>query len=98
MVVTILEGTIADGREHALIAAYEQARAGPVPRGLVRSELLRDAREPQRWRIQTHWDSWQSLEAMRSSGTPAGVLMFRAADAEPSLTVLNVVASIGDAS
>ena len=35
-----------------------------------------------------------ALDAMRQTGTPAGVLMFRAAGAEPTLTVFDVVASI----
>jgi hypothetical protein len=75
----------------ALQAAYDAAATGTLPPGLVRSELVRDARNATRWRIQTWWTSRDALEAMRSTGTPAGVLMFRAAGAEPVLAVFDVV-------
>jgi hypothetical protein len=42
------------------------------------------------WRIETLWESRQALDAMRGTGTPRGVQIFRAAGAEPSLTVLDV--------
>lgn len=93
MVLTVLEAHVAEGREHALTVAYDAATARPLPPGLVRSELLRDARDPQRWRIQTHWASREALEAMRAAGTPEGILMFRAAGAEPVLSVFEVVAA-----
>jgi quinol monooxygenase YgiN len=95
MMVTILEARVDAGKESALQAAYAAALASGVrPPGLVRSELSRDARDPSRWRIQTWWVSRQALEAMRSAGTPAGILMFRAAGAEPSVSVFEVVAEL----
>jgi len=40
----------------------------------------------------TIWESREALDAMRQSGkTPRGALMFRAAVAEPSLSVLEVL-------
>jgi len=94
MMLTVLEAHIPEGREHALTAAYDAAAVRPLPPGLVRSELLRDARDPQRWRIQTHWASREALEAMRTAGTPEGILMFRAAGAEPVLSVFAIVAEL----
>lgn len=94
MLLTILEAQVPAGQEAALQAAYA-AKAGELPPGLVRSDLLRDSRDATRWRIQTWWASREALDAMRSAGTPAGVLMFRAAGAEPTLTIFDVVASIG---
>jgi len=91
MVLTILEAQLLPGHEVALRAAYEAAAARGFPAGLVRSELLCDARDATRWRIQTWWTSRATLEAMRSTGTPAGVLMFRAAGAEPALSIFDVV-------
>lgn len=93
MVLTILEAQLRPGQESALQAAYA-AVGGELPTGLVRSELLRDAHDATRWRIQTVWTSREALDAMRSAGTPAGVLMFRAAGAEPSLSVFDVVDAI----
>lgn len=91
MILTILEAELSAGAEPALQAAYAAAGAEPLPPGLVRTELLRDARAAARWRIQTWWASRDALEAMRRAGTPAGVRMFRAAGAEPTLAIFEVV-------
>ena len=93
MIVTILEANLEPGREPDLEAAYASAvSSGDRPQGLVRSELTRDAFDAQRWRIQTWWRSREELQAMRASGTPpAGILMFRAAGAEPKTSVFEVV-------
>jgi quinol monooxygenase YgiN len=90
MVLTVLEAKVVPGQETALQAAYDAA-AAELPPGLVRSELLRDARDATRWRIQTWWANRAALEAMRSTGTPAGVLMFRAAGAEPTFALFEVM-------
>jgi heme-degrading monooxygenase HmoA len=91
MILTVLEAQVpAEGAE-ALRAAYAAAGAEALPPGLVRTELLHDARDAGRWRIQTWWASREALDAMRSAGTPAGVLMFRAAGAEPTLSIFEVV-------
>jgi heme-degrading monooxygenase HmoA len=57
MVLTVLEASIPLGQEVPLQSAYEAAAAGELPPGLARSELLRDSRDPTRWRIQTWWAS-----------------------------------------
>jgi quinol monooxygenase YgiN len=94
MVLTVLEAHVPLGQEAALQAAYDAAAAGPLPSGLVRSELVRDSRDATRWRIQTWWADRAALEAMRSQGTPAGVLMFRAAGVEPALAIFDIVGRI----
>lgn len=94
MVLTILEASIPPGKEAALHAAYQAAAAQALPAGLVRTELLRDLQDASRWRIQTWWENRGVLETMRKAGTPAGVLMFRAAGAEPSLSIFEVVSAI----
>lgn len=94
MVLTVLEASVPAGSEPALQAAYESAANTALPKGLVRTELVRDLRDPTRWRIQTWWTSREALDAMRSEGTPAGVLMFRAAGAEPALSIFDVVSTI----
>lgn len=91
MVVTVLEAIVPAGQEAALQSAYQAAGSTALPQGLVRTELLRDARDSSRWRIQTAWESREALEKMRNAGTPAGVLMFRAAGAEPALSIFDVV-------
>jgi len=93
MILTVLEAKVEPGRESELRAAYESAGT-KLPPGLVRSELLRDDRDTTRWRIQTLWENRAALDAMRSAGTPPGVLMFRAAGAEPVLAVFGVMSTL----
>ena len=92
MVLTVLEAHVPQAREAELQAAYRAAAHDSLPPGLVRSALLRAASDPTLWRIETLWESREALEAMRGSGTPRGVQIFRAAGAEPMLSVLEVVA------
>jgi hypothetical protein len=94
MLVTVLEARVPAGREDDLRGAFVAEGETPLPEGLVRSALLHDVRDPARWRIETVWASRAALDAMRSAGTPAGVLMFRAAGAEPELSVLEVASTI----
>ena len=93
MVLTILEATVQPDRAAALQAAFRSA-AGDVPPGFIRSHLVSSAADPALWRIETLWTSRDALAAMRQGGTPAGVLMFRAAGAEPSLSIYDVAATI----
>lgn len=94
MILTVLEGTVAVGRAADLEAAF-RAAAGQAPPGLLRTHLLCASTDQTRWRIETLWQSRAVLDAMRqSTSTPAGVLMFRAAGAEPTLTIFEVIATI----
>jgi heme-degrading monooxygenase HmoA len=93
MVLTILEAAVTPDRTADLESAF-RAAAGDVPPGFVRSHLVASAADPTRWRIETLWTSRDALAAMREAGTPAGVLMFRAAGAEPSLNLYDVAATI----
>jgi len=94
MVLTILEATVSPDRTADLEFAF-RAAAGQVPPGLVRSHLICATSDRTRWRIETLWQSRAALDAMRQTGaTPAGVLMFRAAGAEPALSVFDVSATI----
>jgi heme-degrading monooxygenase HmoA len=94
MVLTILEARVAPERAADLRAAFAAAGARSTPPGLLRSDLLQSAAEPGVWRIQTLWESRETLQAMRRAGTPEGVLMFRAAGAEATLSIFEVAATI----
>jgi Antibiotic biosynthesis monooxygenase len=91
MIMTVLEAQVPPDRASSLLDAYTSAGEKPLPPGLVRTELLHDARDAARWRIPTWWTSREALEVMRAAGTPAGILMFRAAGAEPTVGVFDVV-------
>jgi hypothetical protein len=93
MVLTILEATVPSDRAADLQAAFRRA-AGEVPPGFIRSHLVSASTDPTRWRIETLWTGRDALAAMRQAATPAGVLMFRAAGAEPSLSIYDVAATI----
>lgn len=78
-------------RQADLHAAYRDAASDAIPPGLVRSQLLQDAGDPTHWRIETIWESFEALMAMRGTGTPRGILMFRAAGVEPTHSAFRVV-------
>ncbi len=93
MVLTILEATVAPERAPDLQAAFRRASA-QLPAGLIRSHLLTSGADPTRWRIETLWTGRDALAAMRQAGTPAGILMFRAAGAEPSVSLYEVTSTV----
>lgn len=90
-VLTVLDAHVPPDRHADLRAAYRAAAAEAFPPGLIRSSLLQATTDPTRWRIETLWESRERLAAMRGAGTPRGVLIFRAAGAEPALTILDVL-------
>ena len=90
MILTVLEAHVDPARHGQLHAAYGDAAHDPMPPGLVRSTLSHAADDHNRWRIETLWESREALEAMRSAGTPRGILMFRAAGAEPTFSAFVV--------
>ena len=95
MVMTILEGKVAEEHWEALEKAYEEGSHFEEP-GLVQSFLIHNARESDLWRILTLWSSCEALEVMRrSKETPRGILIFRQAHTEPVLSIYDVVEQIG---
>ena len=92
MVITVLEATVNAEKWAMLEAAYRAALQEQTP-GLVQTFLLHSSAEPTRWQIVTVWKDRAALNAMRQSGeTPRGVVIFRAAGAEPTLTIFDVTA------
>ena len=93
MVVTVLEARVAPEKTAVLQEVYQQA-IGQLEEGIVQTFLLRSSKDAESWQIVTIWQSREALEAMRRTGvTPRGVLIFRAAEADPNLMVFEVVAS-----
>lgn len=92
MVLTLLEANVEPENWKTLEAEYTSATQH-LDAGIVRTVLLQSKRETNSWQILTVWESQEILNAMRQSGeTPRGVLIFRAAKAEPSLAIFDVVA------
>jgi heme-degrading monooxygenase HmoA len=89
-VLTVVSAAVGeDGRER-LIGGFRELLKGPVPDGLLRTELLRGPGD--RWRIQTLWRDREALETMRSGAEPpAAPALFRRVGGEPSLEIWEVV-------
>ena len=65
--------------------AVKAKQLAPMP---LQSFLLQMKEDPKLWRIVTVWESMEVLQKMRSSGeTPAGILVFREASAESTLSI-----------
>ena len=95
MVMTILEARVATENWEALLRAYQAGTAAQRPPQLTQTFLTQSAADHSIWRIISFWNNREGLEEMRrTAGTPAGVLMFRAAGAEPALSVYDVVDSL----
>ncbi len=92
MVITILEALVAEDKAAVLQDTYQRA-VEHLDAGIVQTLLLRGMKDTSIWQIVTMWESRAALDAMRQTGeTPRGVLIFRAANAEPVLTIYDVVA------
>ena len=91
-IATVLEAHVPLERQGDLQSAYREAASETYPPGLVRSVLLQDNGDPTLWRIETVWESFEALASMRAAGVPPkGILMFRAAGVEPTLSAFRVV-------
>jgi|GEM_PF-1615956 len=71
-VMTVVDATVDQEREHDLLDGFRDLIAGPKPDGLLRSELLRGPEGL--WRIQTTWRDRDALVAMRKAGRPPAAL------------------------
>ncbi len=92
MVITVLEAQVAPEKASLLEATYKEA-IEHLDAGIVQTCLIQNSKDTTTWQIVTYWESREALDAMRQTGeTPRGVLIFRAADAEPQLTVFKVAA------
>ena len=92
MVITILEARVAADKSAALEQAFREAITQLDP-GITQTFLLHSPTDPDLWRIATVWRDRQALDAMRRSPEPPrGILIFRAAGAEPVLSIWDVAA------
>ena len=94
MTITMLEARVEKANWPALKQAY-RIRAERSEAGLVQSFLIQDVKAVDEWRIITIWSSEEALKEMRRTvETPQGVLIFREAGAEPTLSIFNVIEQI----
>lgn len=95
MILTVLEARVPQLRAASLQSAYAALASRPLPPGLVSSRLERGVTDAELWRLETVWRDRQTLDNMRAQGTPAGVVLFRDAGSEPSLSIFEIVETIG---
>ena len=90
-IVTILEASVSEEKWGNLRNAYRAVKAkrpAPMP---LQSFLVQMKENPSLWRIITVWESMEILQKMKNSGgIPAGVLIFRHAGGEPTLSIFEV--------
>ncbi len=92
MVITVLEAHVEAEKASMLQDAYTKG-LHDLPPQMIQTFLLQSTADKTLWQIISVWKSREALEEMRNSGeTPAGVVMFRTAGAEPKLTIFAVPA------
>lgn len=92
MVMTVLEARVAPHRAAILQQAFENRRQ-MLPPQMEQVYLVQSMSDPELWRIVALWRSEAELEQYRQGvETPGGILMFREAGVEPTLSVFKVAA------
>lgn len=96
MIVTMLEGRVAENRAPVLVDEYRKV-GEELPPFILETFLLHTAGS-ELWRIVTVWESRKALEEYRATvDMPEGIRMFKAAGVEPSLKVFEVAAHASQA-
>jgi hypothetical protein len=91
MIVTSLEAHVAPDKQDLLQEAFKKQLAGKLA-GAKEAVLTRSANDPNLWRLMGFWESREIFESYRRSvPVPAGFLVFRAAGAEPTLNMFEIV-------
>lgn len=94
-VITILEATdIPQDKWITLQETYAKLGSTSKMRP-SQSFLVQNKDNPKLWRIISVWESMEVIQKMRASGeTPTGILIFRKAGVEPSLSIFEVKESL----
>jgi len=91
MIMTSLEAQVDPARQASLKQALEKQLLNRMP-GLIEAVLTRSAEDPNRWRLMGFWESREAFENYRRSvDVVAGLQIFRAAGAEPTFDLFDVV-------
>jgi hypothetical protein len=91
MILTQLEGAVARENWASLKGAFEKALQH-VPAAILQTYLIHEDSDSNIWRILTIWHSRHALQDyQQSTETPEGVLIFREAGTEPTLSVYAVI-------
>lgn len=91
MVMTMLEAHVEPGKWATLEAKYREVVEKLDPR-ISQTYLVQSVQDPNLWRMMGVWASRESFEQMRAAEVPPGIPIYRAAGAEPTLALFDVVA------
>jgi heme-degrading monooxygenase HmoA len=91
-ILTEVSATVDPGRADELVASFGALTEGPVPPGLLRTELVQG--DDDVWCVLTLWRDREALDAMRASTEPAAPQLFRQVGARPAVRILRVVDSL----
>jgi|WetSurMetagenome_2_1015567.scaffolds.fasta_scaffold231132_2 quinol monooxygenase YgiN len=91
MIMTSLEAHVELEKQETLKQALKSQVESKLP-GLIEAVLARSSEDPNLWRLMGFWESRDVFEKYRRSvDVVAGILIFRAAGAEPRFSVFDVV-------
>lgn len=91
-ILTILEASVTSDKWNLLQQEYAAVDKHSLPKSVLTSYLIQDSANQEIWRIITIWESREAIDEYRKSvETPAWILVFRAAGAEPSLTISEII-------
>jgi quinol monooxygenase YgiN len=91
MVMTSLEAHVDPAKQESLQQALKEQVEKKLP-GLIEAVLAHSAEDPNLWRLMGFWESREAFESYRRSvDVVAGLLIFRAAGAEPTFAMFDVV-------
>jgi hypothetical protein len=93
MVMTVVQGHVAPESWAALEQAYEKAIARGLPPEMSQTFLLPSATEETLWQIFSILHSGEALEERQRQRPATLVSPFQAVGAEPTLHILDIVAS-----
>ncbi len=86
-IFTVLEANVSQENWEPLQMAYQELGEKSKMRP-AQSFLIQNKEAPTLWRIISIWKDIETLQKLKQSGeTPTGILIFRAAEAEPKLEV-----------
>ncbi len=94
MIMTVIEAHVKPEKWASLEQAFTEQNKRERPPAIIQVSLVRSREEPTLWQIVTLFPSIEARDEMhRAIGKRGAVLMFRAAGAEPTVTMFDVVGS-----
>ena len=93
-IITIVEGKVPFEKVKDFEESYRFLKRGDLPKGLVSSILIKN-KDDSKYRIQSTWDSFESLDNMRKNvDIPAAIKLFQQVGVEPNLEIYEIIEEI----